>query len=249
MRGKGTALYHLGRYQEALDSYNKALSIDPNNAGFQKNRDLTQSMMGSPAATNTTMTNKISGMTEQPPSLQQNMTSSPGGANVTYSNNMTSLAPAPIQTYENLHFGIRIQYPSDWIKNTTTSKLNNITTQAVEFDSPGPSLFTVAIMQLDKPSYTLQQFLDGEIHARVHLADNLLEASTNATLANQPAYSLIYTGRDKFSSFKVKEVGTVIGDKAYVLTYFTSPQHYPTYLLAADKMINSFEITNQAQRP
>jgi tetratricopeptide (TPR) repeat protein len=45
---RGTDLGKLGRYEEALKSYDKALELDPNYANAQKNRDLAYKQLGTP---------------------------------------------------------------------------------------------------------------------------------------------------------------------------------------------------------
>lgn len=163
--------------------------------------------------------------------------------------------------YENPTYGISMQYPSDWrIKNMTISIIKNKkkkknmtrkkkrrkeydnTTQIVEFDTPSADSLLVTIVKLDKPNYNLKQFLDEKIQELNIYTDRVEEASTNSILANQPAYSLIYT--DTTTWDKVKEVGTIIGDKVYILTYSTNTQNYSIYLATVDMMIDSFQITS-----
>jgi eukaryotic-like serine/threonine-protein kinase len=147
-------------------------------------------------------------------------------------------ASAGFLMYENPTYGISMQYPSDW----RISESNDHTTQIVEFDTPSAGSLIVTIVKLDKPNYNLKQFLDEKIQELNIYTDQVEESTTNAILANQPAYSLIYT--DTTTWDKVKEVGTIIGDKVYILTYSTNIQNYSTYLEIVDKMIDSFQITN-----
>jgi serine/threonine-protein kinase len=157
--------------------------------------------------------------------------------NMTFGRNDTT-ASTGFLMYENPTYGISMQYPSDW----RISKSNENTTQIVEFDTPSADSLIVTIVKLDKPNYNLKQFLDEKIQELNIYTDQVEESTTNAILANQPAYSLIYT--DTITWDKVKEVGTIIGDKVYILTYSTNIQNYSTYLATVDKMIDSFQITN-----
>jgi photosystem II reaction center protein PsbP len=162
---------------------------------------------------------------------------------MTSDGNGTTL-PTGFLMYENPTYGISMQYPSDWkIKNTIIS--NNSTTQIVEFDTPSADSLLVTIVELDKPNYNLKQFLDEKVQELNLYTDQVEEASTNAILASQPAYSLIYT--DTTEWHEVKEVGTIIGDKVYILTYSTSTQNYSTYLAIVNKMIDSFQITSKSK--
>ena len=95
------------------------------------------------------------------------------------------------------------------------------------------------IKDLDGTRTSLQQYLDTEIDLdKSPKSFKLLEANTDASLSNQPAYS--FTG-ESGSQYKEREVGTIIGDKAYVVKYFVVADNY-SYLPTVDKMIDSYTI-------
>ena len=142
-------------------------------------------------------------------------------------------------------FGIKIQYPSDWVKKTAVEKLPNKNTHIAEFDNPTRSnLVEILIKDLDGTGTSLQQYLDTEIDLDKSLKSfKLLEANTDASLSNQPAYLTVYTFKIKDGkTFKTREIGTIIDDRAYVIRYLTEPADYFTDLPSIDKMVDSFKI-------
>jgi hypothetical protein len=99
------------------------------------------------------------------------------------------------------------------------------------------------IKDLDGTRTSLQQYLDTEIDLdKSPKSFKLLEANTDASLSNQPAYLIVdtFTG-ESGSQYKEREVGTIIGDKAYVVKYFVVADNY-SYLPTVDKMIDSYTI-------
>ena len=74
----------------------------------------------------------------------------------------------------------------------------------------------------------------------------LLELSTNSSnLTGKPAYMLIGTYQNPSTgSQKLMEIGTIIGDKAYVIQYIADAPNYSDHLPTVQNMINSLVIKN-----
>jgi hypothetical protein len=62
-------------------------------------------------------------------------------------------------------------------------------------------------------------------------------------LAWKPAYTLIGTYKDPSAGLqKLMEIGTIIGDKAYIVQYIADAPRYADYLPTMQKMIGSLVI-------
>lgn len=76
-------------------------------------------------------------------------------------------------------------------------------------------------------------------------------SNNNAILAGSPAYILENSDLGPGYPVKAVEVGTIIGDKAYFISYVTDPKTYSVYLPSVYAMIKSLSISsgNTLQNP
>ena len=159
--------------------------------------------------------------------------------------------------FENMTFGIRIQYPTNWEKVEDHLPLNVI----VVFDPPGGSDSVIGIDGIDiviapvPPNVTLEQYTEDYINLLGDIFSEFsIVESSPTTLADYPAYRVVYTGRvernEVFENVqyrdvilnKVMEVWTLKDSKAYLISYYADEKKYDNYLETAQKMIDSFEI-------
>jgi hypothetical protein len=75
---------------------------------------------------------------------------------------------------------------------------------------------------------------------------HVYESHTNITLAGYPAYTLVFRSLDNmtFAKHRTLEVGTIVGDIVYYLTYDAELNRFDDYLPVVQKMIESFEVTD-----
>jgi eukaryotic-like serine/threonine-protein kinase len=79
---------------------------------------------------------------------------------------------------------------------------------------------------------------------------NVVELNTSTTMGadNNPAYKLVYTFTSpeweygESITIKAIEVGILVNDKVYYITYSAESRNYSDYLPIAQKMVGSFEI-------
>jgi hypothetical protein len=75
----------------------------------------------------------------------------------------------------------------------------------------------------------------------------VIESNTNSSiLGGKPAYKLVFTDVDDDNNYyKSMEIGTIIGDKIYFVTYDAEgeEERYSDYLPTVQKMIDSLNIT------
>ena len=155
-----------------------------------------------------------------------------------------------LSIYDNKTYGIGIQYPSNWTIQTSNAAgmPNNIAT----FMTPaGPSsnhTGTISIY-LDRDYNTIKNLKD-YAHFRLNTYENstnfasfrLLELSMDSFLAGNPAYKLIGTYERNSDLQKLIEVGTIIGNKAYIIQFIADATQFPNYLSTVQKMINSLRV-------
>jgi hypothetical protein len=146
------------------------------------------------------------------------------------------------QPYENSTYGIKIQYPSNWIKQEN----HNLTSagRIVKFNSQGAHSATFNIIGGNRlPSnMSLEQFSVTSINnlrqSFPHF--NLLE-SNSTTLGGFPAHRVIYTA-EVAPGIRIKsmQVWTVKDSRDFIITYLSLPNDFPNYFSTIQHMIESF---------
>ena len=151
-------------------------------------------------------------------------------------------------TYENPIFGIKILYPANWDKqeNSSSSNDNSTLIDLVAFSPPfknNSDIVGKLIVQVDNISnikpITLANYANNTIS---DLRQDFRVSESNATLAGNPAYKIVYTGLEASIDLKAMMVMTIKGDRAYIISYTAEPEKYSYYLPTVQKMIDSFEI-------
>jgi len=151
-------------------------------------------------------------------------------------------------TYENPIFGIKILYPANWDKqeNTSSSNDNSTLIDLVAFSPPfknNSDIVGKLIVQVDNISdikpITLATYANDTVS---DLRQDFRVSESNATLAGNPAYKIVYTGLEASIDLKAMMVMTIKGDRAYIISYTAEPEKYSYYLPTVQKVIDSFEI-------
>jgi eukaryotic-like serine/threonine-protein kinase len=156
-------------------------------------------------------------------------------------------------TYENSTYGIRMQYPSDWHKEDNVSAgsdNNSMLVDVVKFSSPSKNAsdtFSESLdLKVDNISdiqpITLAKYANNSIED-LRKDFKIIQLDTNASLSDNPAYKLVYTGVEQGVNLQAMLVLTIKGDKAYIISYNAEPTKFSHYLPTLQKMINSFQIT------
>jgi serine/threonine-protein kinase len=158
-------------------------------------------------------------------------------------------APANLLTYQNSSAGIKLQYPSNWVKQENGTR-QDTQTDLVTFTPPtinsNASLDITVDDITDSVGTTLAQYASDEIGSlKQQFASNdfkLIESKSSIILAGLPAYRIVYTSVDQNTTTKDMEIGAIKGGKVYLLTYEAGPNEYDKYLPIALKMIDSFKL-------
>jgi hypothetical protein len=159
------------------------------------------------------------------------------------------------RTYENPAYGIQIQYPSTWIIYAGDMFSDDDAIDIVSFLGPvksdtkahAPSLYISIVNPPSPPdlNLNLNEYLTritNDYNAKLK-EFKVIESNTNSILAGKPAYKLIFTDEEDEIYYKTMDIGTIIGDKVYLLSYVAQREHYSDYLPIVQKMINSLKIT------
>jgi hypothetical protein len=146
-----------------------------------------------------------------------------------------------VSTYENRTNGVRVKYPSDWTVSGTNVSSAVSDSSFATFYSPSTSSFSpshaVATISLgtETPSnvttnlnnYAHHIALDFYANSGSFLNFKLFELNTNSILSGKPAYTIVGTYQDPSAGpQKLMEVGTIIGDKVYILQYIADASRY-----------------------
>ena len=158
-------------------------------------------------------------------------------------------APANLLTYQNSSAGIKLQYPSNWVKQENGTR-QDTQTDLVTFTPPtinsNASLDITVDDITDSVGTTLAQYASDEIGSlKQQFASNdfkLIESKSSIILAGLPAYRIMYTSVDQNTTTKDMEIGAIKGGKVYLLTYEAGPNEYDKYLPIALKIIDSFKL-------
>jgi hypothetical protein len=146
-------------------------------------------------------------------------------------------------TYENSSYGIKIQYLSTWEKQENGTKQGSVI-DAVSFLPPtinSNASLDISIDDIsDEKGITLAQYANNSIGDLKHsLKDfKLISSNINSVLAGLSAYKSIYTYTDENTTFKDLEVGTIKGDKVYILAYEAGLNEYDKYLPTIQQLIH-----------
>ena len=161
-------------------------------------------------------------------------------------------------TYDNATYGVTIQYPSNWLVETTDFPGDPLT-QIVGFFSPLESridtyeerLWIAQEQQSFSEDFDLAQYAEQIVsNYNSTLIDfNLEEIDIDtARLGNNdsPAYRIVYTERLQPENIELKtlEIGTLVGDKVYVVMYHAEAARYDQYSPIIEEMINSIELSD-----
>jgi hypothetical protein len=149
------------------------------------------------------------------------------------------------QTYSNLPFGIKMQYPSNWLKLDLSR--NNSSVLVVAFKTPvGSPLGSLNILggNVSSGNVTLTALVSTTInHLRQTGKILHLISSTPTTLAGKSAHKIVYTTTaPQGFELEAMQLISLVGKKAYFITYAVPTANYATYLPTILRMISSTVI-------
>lgn len=163
----------------------------------------------------------------------------------------------PLYSYFNSNYNVSMNYPSTWSVNETDPTPEDRVDLIAEFVSPFETLndtYTeyVQLNRDDGIFYVadLNKYLQESISSYQDSVSNftLIDSSTSDYLSDQPAYSLTFTqvlngeGGQKPITLKCFEIGTLINNTGYYITYIGQDDQFERFFPIVKQMINSFKI-------
>jgi eukaryotic-like serine/threonine-protein kinase len=162
-------------------------------------------------------------------------------------------------TYHDPIYGIKIQYPSNWtIDEKQTSPYDDVT-KIVGFIKDPNALagdFLISVHNLTnnyvKRTIGLEELLSHTIdyYNEYYHEFNLVESNASVSLTNPPndAYRLVWIDKEGEYTIKTMQMGTVIGNVAYLVRYYAELGEYSNNLPLIERMIDSLKINNTIHR-
>ena len=187
----------------------------------------------------------LPGISLQIAAAQQNNTSvtstnSTSSANNTSANNTSS---TNFLTYSNSTNGIRIQYPSSWLKEESHNQSSN---DIVKFSAPAgaaPASLNIVGGKPAPQSIPLSVYINASIYLLKHAFGNFTLIESNATtLGGIPAHKMVYTATLPSSGLNLKfmQIFAIKDGKSFVITFGTVPTIFSIYQPTIQKMVDSF---------
>src|ERR1051325_3653743 len=198
------------------------------------------------------MTGIFAAMAMQPTDAlgQKNATSVVPDSTTRLNSNATSAAStnSTFLTYQNSTVGIKIQYPSNWTKQTTDRGvsfavvLGRDTTNHENFLAK----LNASALRGFPTNMTIKAMADRVVNSYRHFLPGFqIQSYTNATLAGNNAIKIVYTFTDpKNNRFTATDTATIKNDKLYVIQYYyyTKSPKQQAYPQTLQKMVDSFQV-------
>jgi eukaryotic-like serine/threonine-protein kinase len=154
------------------------------------------------------------------------------------------LAQEQFLTYENSELGISIQYPANWEKIASMDNFVTFTAPPETDTRIYPAALGLKVQELPSQNIALQEITKVQMSdlKRSNPGLKVLE-STSTSIAGKPAHKIVFSAIDnKEVERKAMQVWTVIGNKAFLITYKAEPDKFSSYLPTIERMINSFKV-------
>jgi len=145
-------------------------------------------------------------------------------------------------TYENLAYGIKIQYPSYWQRVDLGRNIIVSFFPPSEHDSGLLENLVVGVNRLSSPYVSLNDFAAARISLyRSQFTDfHLINTSQGVTSTGTPIYKTEYTHSDGRLAIKTMEVWAIKGTEAFMILYNADTPEYPNLIQIIHKMVDSF---------
>lgn len=147
-----------------------------------------------------------------------------------------------------------MDYPQDWkMKEPEANNMNIV----VGFLAPGEDMANPSnyvIIQVENlpatQTITLDQYGQAVMtNLKKTYPDFNLISTDNIDISNNPAKELVYTLSINQAPYKETLAYTIQNNKAYLISYYASPDRYPEFEGVVEKMIGSFNFISPVNNP
>lgn len=150
----------------------------------------------------------------------------------------------PSTVYENSAAGIRIEYPQNWeLQEGVMGTLASFLSPVEDSSDIMRENANIVVQDLSKQPMTLDQYTELSItQLKQLITDFHEETSEKTTWAENPAYLLVFSGKQGQYDLKWKMIWTIKNNVAYVVTFTAQAEKYDAFLAQADQIFGSFTI-------
>jgi len=149
------------------------------------------------------------------------------------------------KTYKNRAYGISLEYPREWKKKEGDKGV------IVMFLAPkdaGRSMFqpnlNITVQELSGTETDLDQYVQSMTEKEKEIIPSYrLDTIEAAELAGQPARRIVFTSKQGYVNLKVVQLCTLLGTRAYALTFAAEENGFDELWPAAEGMIGSFAVS------
>ena len=148
------------------------------------------------------------------------------------------------KNYINQDFGIQLSYPESYeLKEDLMGTVVVFFTEQKNSSDLFQENLNVMVQDLSAQPMTLAEYTDlSREQIKLIVTDSKILSSKKITLAGNPAYEFVYTGKQGQIDLKWKQKYTIIGDTAYLLTYTSEIDEFDNYLDAFNQIFASFKL-------
>ena len=161
-------------------------------------------------------------------------------------------------TYVNSTYGIKMQVPSNWDLQEVGNRLNDSSITIIRltpsfdihrsFDTDPSDGSTY--LDINEQKYFRNMSLDSLMKNNINIIKNdkntsdfkLMSSTTDAILAGQKAYTLVYASTYNGQKTITMDSATLCGDRIYSATYSAEPLNYVEFGGTARKMFASLKL-------
>ena len=150
-------------------------------------------------------------------------------------------------TYENIDYGIEVDYPDNWVWEKIEDPFGTVVIfyPGNSKEKTIPVQVTIEVENI-KSNISLDEYTTSAISKITKfLPEANIIRSQQITLGTKPAHRVIYTGKNRDMDFTSKylQVWLLEGDQAYIMTYVAPEDRYQDFVGTVEKMmIPSWEV-------
>jgi serine/threonine-protein kinase len=150
--------------------------------------------------------------------------------------------PEIMQTLSNSERGFSIDYPKAWSKQNRDDMFSRgaVFLSPLENDADRFREKVSILVEDLSADMSLADYTRGSIAQIKQLSDPNVAPAQTVNLGKETARRVVYNGLEDGNWVRRMQTWTVVGDRAYVITYTAQPESYDSYLPTVEKMIESF---------
>jgi len=153
--------------------------------------------------------------------------------------------PGSTKTYRNRAYGISLEYPKGWKKKEGTKE---VVAMFLAPKGAGAGMFqpnfNITVQDLTGTETGLDEYVESMTEKEKEIIPAYrLERVEAAELSGHPARRIVFTSKQGYVNLKVVQLCTLVGERAYAVTFAAEESRFAELWPAAAGMIDSFTIS------